>query len=124
MLYSFNLASGAYSTSSSQPTTAFLRASMTTGEQLSQFPSRTYPNVPASSTPFFAQQGPPLQFQTIGPQEPPPQTYHWFYGKEVDGKAAWKAFSIIDSVALEEALATGKYVQHTLVRESAFSGCD
>lgn len=46
--------------------------------------------------------------QSYIPHELPPLTYQWFYRKDVDGKITWKAFSLIDSVALEDAFANRK----------------
>ncbi|ODN04128.1 Phospholipase DDHD2 [Orchesella cincta] len=47
----------------------------------------------------------PPEGQQFIPQRLSPLTYHWFHRKDIDGKTTWKPFSIIDSVALEDAFA-------------------
>lgn len=58
-----------------------------------------------NSNNFYGTQANP--FQANVPQELPSLTYHWFFRKDVDGKTVWKPFSIIDSVALEDAYTNG-----------------
>lgn len=44
-----------------------------------------------------------------------PVNYHWFYKKEVAGHVTWKPFSVIDSLALEEASNQSDLTPDTLV---------
>lgn len=67
---------------------------------------RGTPQRPTNNNGYYGTPG--GQLQAHGPQELPPLTYHWFYRKDADGKPVWKPFSIIDSVALEDAFAHGK----------------
>ncbi|CAL8071841.1 unnamed protein product [Orchesella dallaii] len=53
-----------------------------------------------TNSPYFNNHPEAHQFL---PQTLMPLTYHWYFRKDVDGKTTWKPFSIIDSVALEDA---------------------
>lgn len=38
-----------------------------------------------------------------------PVYHHWFFRKEVETKVLWQPFSMVDSLALEEAFISSKY---------------
>ncbi|KAF2901335.1 hypothetical protein ILUMI_04852 [Ignelater luminosus] len=44
-----------------------------------------------------------------------PVNYHWFYKKETAGHITWKPFSVVDSLALEEAFTENDLTPDTLV---------
>jgi hypothetical protein len=38
-----------------------------------------------------------------------PVYHHWFFRKEIETKVLWQPFSMVDSLALEEAFISSKY---------------